>query len=217
MVLRPYAGIFETAAWLLGMVNSLCDLPGTRAEPEPLLDIVLEKKIEFQEWVLDAAGENALVAAEADDLEAQNRLLIFHDMYRKYAIPLHRRLFDYMKRRTGRRNYISFHCCAMLWDFIPDLIERCFDILNPWQVGARDMDTQQSKKQDGNELTVWGGGCDTQFVLPYGRPEQVRRKTKRHIDLLVPAGGSVSADFQNVPRDIPVESFMAIWGKKEGR
>lgn len=211
VVMRPYAGIFETAAWLRGMENFLCDLALDPGFAGSLLDIVLEKKLEFWGRALEAAGENALVAAEADDLAAQRQLLISHDMYRKHVKPRHRKLFDFIRSRARGNIYISFHCCGTIWDIIPDLIECGIDILNPWQVSARGMDTRKFKQWYGRDLTIWGGGCDTQSVLPYGTPEQVREETKRRIDDLAPGGGFVFSAVHNVQADVPVQNFMAMW------
>lgn len=44
---------------------------------------------------------------------------------------------------------------------IPDLIEAGIDILNPVQASAAEMETKRLKKEFGDALVFWGGGCDT--------------------------------------------------------
>ena len=90
---------------------------------------------------------------------------------------------------------------------IPCLIEEGVDILNPVQVSAAGMDTKELKREFGKDITFWGGGVDTQRILPYGKPQEVRDEVKRRIEDLTPGGGFVFAAVHNVP----AENFMAMW------
>ena len=38
------------------------------------------------------------------------------------------------------------------------------------------------KDKDGDKLTFWGGGVDTQQTLPYGTPEEVRKQVLERLD-----------------------------------
>ena len=94
---------------------------------------------------------------------------------------------------------------------IPCLIEEGVDILNPVQVSAAGMDTKELKREFGKDITFWGGGVDTQRILPYGKPQEVRDEVKRRIEDLTPGGGFVFAAVHNVQSDVPAENFMAMW------
>lgn len=94
---------------------------------------------------------------------------------------------------------------------IPCLIEEGVDILNPVQVSAAGMDTKELKREFGKDITFWGGGVDTQRILPYGKPQEVRDEVKRRIEDLAPGGGFVFAAVHNVQSDVPAENFMAMW------
>jgi uroporphyrinogen decarboxylase len=59
-------------------------------------------------------------------------------------------------------------------------------------------------------MTFWGGGVDTQHVLPFGTPAEVRDEVKRRVDDLAPGGGFVFAAVHNVQGDVPPENFMAM-------
>ena len=67
---------------------------------------------------------------------------------------------------------IFFHSCGSVYHFIGDLIEAGVDILNPVQVAAADMDSKRLKKEFGNDVVFWGGGVDTQRVLPCRTPRR---------------------------------------------
>ncbi len=59
-----------------------------------------------------------------------------------------------------------------------------FDILNPVQCSAADMDPGASSAKFGERLVFWGGGVDTQKTLPFGTPEEVCAevpRTHRHL------------------------------------
>jgi uroporphyrinogen decarboxylase len=94
---------------------------------------------------------------------------------------------------------------------IPDLIEAGVDILNPVQVNAAGMDTKELKQEFGKELVFWGGGVDTQFILPNGTPEQVRAEVRQRLDDLMPGGGFIFATVHNIQADVPPENFLVMW------
>ena len=61
---------------------------------------------------------------------------------------------------------------APIYPTLPLLIEAGVDIINPWQVNCAGMDdTAKFKREYGRDLTIWGGSCDTQRVLPFGTPD----------------------------------------------
>lgn len=208
---RHFAGIFETAAWMRGMENFMCDLALDPGFAEALMDIILELKYLYWEKALEAVGDNVLLISEADDLGSQDRLLISHEMYRKLIKPRHKKLIDFIKRKAKNKVYIFFHCCGAIADIIPDMIDCGIDILNPWQVSAKGMDTKEFKKNFGKDITIWGGGCDTQTILPYGTPEQVKEETKRRIEDLAPGGGFIFTPVHNIQGEVPPQNIIAMW------
>ncbi|TSA33567.1 MAG: hypothetical protein D4R64_13960 [Porphyromonadaceae bacterium] len=90
-------------------------------------------------------------------------------------------------------------------------VEAGVDILNPFQVNCRGMDTAKFKREFGKDLTIWGGSCDSQHILPKGTPQEVRDETKRCIDDLAPGGGFVFAPIHVIQGDVPPENIMAWW------
>ena len=208
---RQFAGIFEIALWMRGFENFFSDLVSNPGMAEGLMDIILDLKYQYWEKALEAAGENVLLVAEADDLGTQERLLVSPKMYRKYIKPRHKKLVEFIKSRAKNKVYIFFHCCGAIADILPDLIECGIDILNPWQVSAHGMDTHEFKRNFGKDITIWGGGCDTQSILPRGTPQQVRDETKRRIEDLAPGGGFIFNPVHNIQGDVPPENIMAMW------
>ena len=73
------------------------------------------------------------------------------------------------------------------------------------------MDLKGLKKDFGKDLTFWGGGIDTQKILPFGTPAEVAEEVKRRIDDLAPQGGFVFAAVHNIQADVPPENIVAAF------
>jgi uroporphyrinogen decarboxylase len=73
------------------------------------------------------------------------------------------------------------------------------------------MDTRTLKREFGDEIVFWGGGCDSQRILPFGTPQQVADEVKRRIDDLAPGGGFVFAPIHNIQTEVPPENVVAMF------
>lgn len=208
---RNAPGLFEISLWMRGLENYYCDLLADRPMAERMLDIVCEIKMAYWAKALELVGENVMVVSEADDLCGQDGMLISPEVYREVIKPRHTKLFAHIKKHAKTDVKIFYHCCGAVTEVVPDLIESGIDILNPVQVSAKGVDTKELKQRFGKDLTFWGGGVDTQHVLPRGTPDEVRDEVKRRIDDLAPGGGFVFTTVHNIQADVPPENIMAMW------
>ncbi|MHC4645689.1 MAG: uroporphyrinogen decarboxylase family protein [Planctomycetota bacterium] len=200
-------GIFEQPSRMMGMENFLMSLAADENFADTVMSRILDIYIECCNRYLDLLGEYLQVFVYWNDIAGQRGPLISPDTYRRLIKPKDKKLFDAVKKKTDAK--IFYHLCGACSQVIPDLIEIGVDILNPVQVAAKDMDTSRLKKDFGKDITFWGGGVDTQRVLPYGTPQQVRDEVKRRIDDLAPGGGFVFATVHNIQNDVPPENIMA--------
>ncbi len=203
-------GFFHTGALLEGYEDFFIDLAYAPDKANYILDRVLELKLNYFETILNEVGDQVHIVRELDDLGSQQGLLISPEMYREFIKPRQKTLFDFIKRKSPGIK-ILFHSCGSVYHIIPDLIEIGADILNPVQVTAANMDSAKLKKEFGKEITFWGGGIDTQQVLPHGSPQEVKDEVKKRIDDLAPGGGFVFATVHNIQEDVPVENVIALW------
>jgi uroporphyrinogen decarboxylase len=97
-----------------------------------------------------------------------------------------------------------------VYPLIPDFIEIGIDALNPVQVSAARMDTAALKREFGRDLTFWGG-VDTQQVLPWGSPAEVRAEVQRRIADLAAGGGYVLCAVHNIQPEVPPENIAAMY------
>jgi len=208
---RMSSGMWENAMWLTGYEKFFSDMIGNEKLVQTIMEKFLEIKMRYWEKALETVDKNVLIVSTADDLGTQSGLLVSLDMYKKLIWPYHKKLFEYIKKKAKSKVYIFFHNDGAIMETIPLLIEAGVDILNPFQVNCAGMDTRVFKRTYGKDLTIWGGSCDSQFVLPYGTPDQVKEETRRRIEDLAPGGGFIFAPIHVIQGDVPPQNIMAWW------
>jgi uroporphyrinogen decarboxylase len=202
-------GIFEQPARVMGLQEFWMALVSEPAFADRLMERITDIYIESCNNYLDHVGQYIQVFTYWDDVAGQNGWLIRPELYRKLVKPKQKRLVEAIKRKTEAK--LFYHSCGATRDLIPDLIEIGFDILNPIQVSAKGMDTKALKAEFGREIVFWGGGVDTQRVLPFGKSQEVVEEVKRRIDDLAPGGGFVFAAVHNIQAMVPPENIVAAF------
>jgi uroporphyrinogen decarboxylase len=200
---------FEIPSWYRGNEKFLIDMIINRKFIERLIDKYLETQMAIFEEKIEAVNEFISIVEITDDLGTQQGPMISPELYRSLIKPRQKKMCDFIKKKTDA--YIYLHSCGSVYDFIPDYIDVGIDILNPIQVSAKNMDTKNLKNEFGNDIVFWGGGCDTQWILPFGTPSDVKEEVKRRIDDLAPGGGFVFCQVHNIQANIPPENIMAMY------
>ncbi len=202
-------GIFEQPARVMGLQNFLMALISEPAFADRLMETITDIYIESCNGYLDQVGPYIQVFTYWDDVAGQNGWLIKPELYRQMIKPKQKRLVEAIKKKTDAK--LFYHCCGAARDLIPDLIDIGFDILNPVQVSAKGMDTKALKAEYGRDIVFWGGGVDTQRILPFGKPQEVAEEVKRRIDDLAPGGGFVFAAVHNIQALVPPQNIVAAF------
>lgn len=203
-------GIFQTGNWLEGFEDFFCDLALGSIKAEIIMDKTLEIKCEYWETILEKWGSKLDIVVELDDLGTQSGLLISPDLYKNMIKPRHKKLFEFIKKKSPDIK-ILFHSCGSIKPLIPHFIDIGVDILNPVQISANDMEPEKLKNEFGKDITFWGGGIDTQNVLPKCKPEQVEYEIRRNLEVLAPGGGYVFAQVHNIQEEVPPENLIRMW------
>lgn len=151
----------------------------------------------------------ATVSVSGSDFGAQNGPFISLRAYRDLFKPFHKQLNDWVHRNTSWKSF--FHSCGSMRALIPDFIDAGFEIFNPVQCSAAEMDPVGLKRDFGDRLTFWGGGVDTQRTLPFGTPEEVRKEVRERIKAFGPGGGFVFNTIHNVQARVPIENVLALY------
>jgi uroporphyrinogen decarboxylase len=103
------------------------------------------------------------------------------------------------------------HSCGGIYELIPDLIDAGFEILNPVQINALNMEPFRLKKEFGKDITFWGGGADTRNVLNNATPREVKDHVKHNLDIFSKEGGYVFNTVHNIMPDVPPQNIVAMF------
>jgi uroporphyrinogen decarboxylase len=203
-------GPMEVSSWLSGFENFFVALLTEPRKADALLDKVLEIKLAFWESALAEIGDYVDVVSESEDLGMQDRLLISPHTFRQHVKPRLRQLIEGIKESAPRVK-VMLHSDGAIQEVLPDLIEIGVDILNPIQVSAKGMgDTAFLKREFGKDIVFWGG-IDTQHVLPFGSPQEVKVEVNRRLEDLAPGGGYVMASVHNIQYNTPPQNILAMY------
>ncbi len=123
--------------------------------------------------------------------------------------PHYKKINDWIHENTTWKTFK--HSCGAIEPIIPHLIEAGFDIINPVQCSATGMDAELLKNKYGKDVTFWGGGCDTQKILPFGTPEDVREYVLKNCDIFSKGGGFVFNAVHNVQAYTPIDNIVAMF------
>jgi hypothetical protein len=160
--------------------------------------------------IYQAVGDRVTaVFVTGTDFGTQRGPFISPQAYRDLYQPFHKRVNDWIHQHTSWKTFN--HSCGSVVALIEDFIESGFDILNPVQISAADMDPSQLKARFGDRITFWGGGVDTQHTLPFGTAEEVGQQVRERIEILGPGGGFVFNSIHNVQARVPVENLLALF------
>ncbi len=160
------------------------------------------------ENALDAVGEDIDVTSFGDDLGTQQSTLFDPRLYRQLVKPHHARMIATLKQGSDAKTLL--HSCGAVSALFDDFIEIGIDAVNPVQVRAKGMEPERLKADYGDRLSFWGA-IDTQRVLPFGSPEEVRAEVRRVTNILGRDGGYVLNSVHNIQADVPPENIAAMF------
>ena len=194
--------IWETAWYLRGMENLMCDMMSGDPIAEVLLDRVTE--IAVQRAVSYAkAGADGLFLG--DDVGMQRTIMMSEGLYGEWLKPRLKRVID-AAREVNPEIIVFYHSCGHVTELIPQLIEAGIDVLNPVQPEC--MDFREIHERFGDRLS-FHGTIGTQSVMPFGTPEEVRRKVFENLDIAGPRGGLYVCPTHLLEPEVPVENVVA--------
>jgi len=147
----------------------------------------------------------------SDDAGTQRGGLISPDLFFEMILPHYRKLCDWVHANTRWKTLL--HSCGSIYPYIPGWIEAGIDILNPVQISAADMEPERLVRDFGGKIVFWGGGCDTQNVLPLGTPDEIRGHVAHNLRVFTTGvdGGYVFNQVHNIQQNVPVENVEAMF------
>jgi hypothetical protein len=185
----------------------------TLARPD-YIHKVFEKQLEIAlnnlEKVAAKVGDKVqILYVCGTDFGTQSGTFCDIDTFKSLYHPYYKGLNDWVHQNTNWKTFK--HSCGAVETLIPSFIEAGFDILNPVQVSAAGMEANNLKQKYGRDITFWGGGVDTQQVLPFGKPKEVYEQVKERLEIFSQNGGFVFNTIHNVQANTPVENILAMF------
>ena len=165
--------------------------------------------VDYYTGFMAEVGDLVDVVMIGDDLSGQSGPLFSPEFYRKIVKPRQKKLVRYIKSLTKAK--IWYHTCGSVSQYIPDLLDNGIDILNPVQTSAEGMDPTELKARFGDKLTFWGGAIDTQHVLPFASPREIREHVRRNLEIFKPNAGYVFNNVHNIQAGVPPENIVALF------
>lgn len=200
---------FGFPSWLRGHQQFYTDLIADQAFAKALIEKLVGYWKGLATAILGKVGKYVHAVRVADDLGTQVDTIISPELYRKLIKPAQKEIYDHIKSLTDAK--ILLHSCGSVYKLIDDFIEIGVDCLNPVQVSAVNMESDRLKREFGDRITFWGGGCDTQQVLQFGSPREVEEEVRRRIKDLAPGGGFVFAQVHNIQPGTPPENICTMF------
>ena len=216
---RAIIGLFggnlnEIGQFCFRIDNFLCMLAEEPERVHRFLEKLTELHLRDLESYLGAVGDCIDIILFCDDMGMQTGPQISPRMYDEFFRPRHSRLWHRAKELADVK--VMLHCCGGIRPLLPAMIEAGMDTTNPVQTNCAGMEPAGLKRDFGDEITLWGGGCDTREVLPRGTPDQVRAHVRERVDLLAPGGGFVFQQVHNIMADVPPQNIVAMFDAVRG-
>jgi len=211
---RAIIGLFggnllEIGQFLYRIDRFLMLLAGDPSRAHEFLDRLVGIHLANLETFLGAVGDSIDVILFGDDLGMQNGPQMSTAMYEEFFKPRHAQMWRRAKELADVK--VMLHCCGGVRPLLPHLIEAGLDAINPVQISCRGMDAAGLKRDFGDQLTFWGGGCDTHHVLPLATPDEIREHVRGQISILKPDGGFVFQQVHNILADVPPDNVIAMF------
>ncbi|HEX9007585.1 MAG TPA: uroporphyrinogen decarboxylase family protein, partial [Bacteroidota bacterium] len=211
---RAVIGLFggnllEMGQFLYRNDNFFMLMAGDPEATHDFLDHLVEVHLKNLEEFLSAVGPYIDVVLFGDDLGMQNGPQMSPRMYREYFKPRHARMWKRAKELADVK--VMLHCCGGVRELLPDLIDAGLDAINPVQISCQGMEAAGLKRDFGDAMVFWGGGCDTQRALVSGTPDEVRRHVRQQICTLAPGGGFVFQQVHNILANVPPQNVVAMF------
>ena len=171
-----------------------------------MLNRYSEFYLELYERMFEAGGGAIDLIRPCDDYGTQISLLFSPEMWDEYFAENTKKLVN-LAHKYGC--YYLQHSCGAVRQIIPNLIACGVDGLEPIQK-VKGMEVDDLKREFGDKL-CFQGGVDTQNLLPFGTPEEVRAETEYIIRTMNVDGGYILGPSQDFEGDVPVENIIALY------
>lgn len=170
-----WTAFFHIVADFFGMENYFVKM---YTHPE-IVEAVTEKVVDFyleaNRKCFEAMAPKLDAFFFGNDFGSQEDILISREMFNKFVLPGFKKNIE-LAKSFGLK--VMLHSCGAISKVIPTLIDAGIDALHPLQAKAKGMEAEKLTAEYKDSL-VFVGGVDTQQLLPFGTPGQVKEEVRR--------------------------------------
>ena len=176
---------------------------------EAVFELGAERSIENLKKYWEVFGDEIdCVQICGTDFGTQRGPFMSLDTFKEFYLPYYKKINSWIHKNTTWKTLK--HSCGAIFPILPLLIESEFDAVNPVQCSAEGMDPKALKDTYGKDILFWGGGVDTQQVLPFGTPEEVRAQVLERLEIFGKDGGYICNTIHNIQANTPIENIVAM-------
>ncbi len=170
-----WSPFFHDVTDFFGMENYFISLYESPEVVEAVTERICDFYLEANKRLYALAGDRIDALFFGNDFGSQLDMLISPECFNRFVMPFFQKLTAQAKAQGYR---VVLHSCGSIWRVIPQLIEAGVDVLHPIQAKAVGMDAVSLATQYEGKL-VFMGGLDTQEIMAFRSPVEVRAEVRR--------------------------------------
>jgi uroporphyrinogen decarboxylase len=195
--------MYETAWQIRGYEQFLMDMAERPAWAECLLDRLSANNLVR---AVEAAKAGADAIYCGDDVANQRALMFSPGMWRRFMLPRWESVWR-AARGVKPDIVVHYHSDGNVEAVVPELVEAGLDVLNPVQPECLDADAVHARF--GGRLS-FDGCIGTQTTMPFGSPDDVRRRVRECIARYGREGGLIVSPTHVLEPEVPIANIEAM-------
>jgi len=196
--------MYEMAWQIRGYEAFLIDLIENPAWAECLLERIFQQNL-VRARAAAVAGADLITTG--DDVASQTALIFSKDVWGRFMHSRWSKVWAEIKRIRPQAK-IWYHSDGNIMEILDDLVEAGLDILNPVQPECLPVD--EIYRRHGHRLTL-DGIIGTQTTMPFGSPDDVRRRVREVIERYGREGGLIVSPTHVLEPEVPLENVDALF------
>jgi uroporphyrinogen decarboxylase len=207
-LMAQISGPVSSLDWMLGMTDYMIYCMTDTDNVKILVEKVIEFEVGRAKIFIDH-GANAILLA--DDIAFNTGLLLPPKIMEQVAYPYYKNMIQEIKRHKDIP--VILHTDGYVYDVLDKIVECGFDGIHSLQPSAG-MDIEKVKKNYGNALCLMGN-IDLDYLLTFGKPNEVVAEVEKLIDIVAPGGGFILCTCNILINAVKPENAIAMYETAE--